>query len=854
MILTLTGVDAQGNPLPSQTIVSGSDGSYLFSNLAAGTYTITQAQPAGLMDGTVAVGSLGGSAGVNSISGIAVDGSSSGTAYNFAELGVASSMISMRLFLASSPSPEQTLKTYATQYGTAEPLVMSIVKADADPSDADTVSYTVTFNESVTGVDTSDFAASGIDGASIASVTGSGTTYTVVVSTGGGSGSLTLTLVDDDSIIRDASTPLGGTGTGNGDFVGPAYTITSTAPAVAVSAVTDPINAANQGSVTASGTGEVGATITLTATDGTNTTTEYTTTVGDSGTWSISGIDTSGLADGTITFNVAATNTGGNSANATITATKDTVAPGVTLGEVTDPINSDNENDVTASGTGEVGATIKLIGSDGTNSTSNYTVTVGSDGTWTISGIDVSGLADGTITFTATATDAAGNSAESTLTATKDTVAPAVTLAEVTDPITIANHTETQANGTGEVGATVKVVASDGTNSTTEYTTTIGEDGTWSITGIDTNGLADGTITFTATASDAAGNTSQSTLTAEKITVAVVSVTDPINAENAASVTVSGTGEAGATITLTATDGTHTTIEYTTVIGENGTWTIEGIDVSELADGTITFTATATDSEENMAETSKSATKDTVAPEVAIDGPIEPINLANATSVTVTGTGEAGATITLTATDGTHASTEYTTTVGENGAWTIEGVDVSELADGTLTFTATATDAAGNSAETTATANKDTTVPAVTLDAIAAPLTIATYRDLQVSGMGEVGATISVVVGDGTHSTSEYTTTVGEDGTWSISGIDTSGLADGTLTITVTATDGVGNSAEASTTVTKTTVAIDALANPINEAGSRERHRQWHGRNWGHHHANGHRRHPHHDRIHDRDR
>ena len=96
-----------------------------------------------------------------------------------------------------------------------------------DPTNASTVTFTVTFSETVTGVNAGDFslAATGITGASITSVTGSGAMRTVTVNTGTGSGTLGLNLVDDDS-IRDAMLwQLGGAGAGNGSFTGEMYTV-----------------------------------------------------------------------------------------------------------------------------------------------------------------------------------------------------------------------------------------------------------------------------------------------------------------------------------------------------------------------------------------------------------------------------------------------------------------------------------------------------------------------------------------------------------------------------------------------------------------------------------------------------
>jgi predicted outer membrane repeat protein len=106
--------------------------------------------------------------------------------------------------------------------------VSSIVRADASPTSAASVDFTVTFSADVTGVDTGDFTltTTGVKGSSIANVSGSGDTYTVSVNTGTANGTVRLDVLDDDSIIDGNSNPLGGVGTGNGDFTsGEAYTI-----------------------------------------------------------------------------------------------------------------------------------------------------------------------------------------------------------------------------------------------------------------------------------------------------------------------------------------------------------------------------------------------------------------------------------------------------------------------------------------------------------------------------------------------------------------------------------------------------------------------------------------------------
>lgn len=120
---------------------------------------------------------------------------------------------------------------FTGQIYTLAPIVLSINRNDSNPTSASSVSWTVTFNTSVTGVDTADFAlvpGGGVSGASITSVTGSGTTRTVTANTGLGNGTLGLNLVDDDSIVA-GGIALGGTGAGNGNFTGQVYTVDKTA-------------------------------------------------------------------------------------------------------------------------------------------------------------------------------------------------------------------------------------------------------------------------------------------------------------------------------------------------------------------------------------------------------------------------------------------------------------------------------------------------------------------------------------------------------------------------------------------------------------------------------------------------
>jgi hypothetical protein len=72
--------------------------------------------------------------------------------------------------------------------------VSSITPQDATPTNASSVTYQVVFAQSVTNVNATDFTltTSGLSGASVSNVSGSGTTYLVTVNTGSGNGTVKL--------------------------------------------------------------------------------------------------------------------------------------------------------------------------------------------------------------------------------------------------------------------------------------------------------------------------------------------------------------------------------------------------------------------------------------------------------------------------------------------------------------------------------------------------------------------------------------------------------------------------------------------------------------------------------------
>jgi hypothetical protein len=208
------------------------------------------------------------------------------------------------------------------------PTVVSSVLAGSSPTNAGSVSWTVTFSESVTGVDATDFTltTTGVTGTpDVTNVTGSGASYTVTASTGGGSGTVRLNVVNDGSIHDGAGNALSG-----GTFTtGETYTIDRAAPAPTI---TSPANNSLTLSTTPTISGTAGtatgdaSTVTVKIYNGSGTGGTVAQTFNNvavtGGNWSVNAAT---LAAGTYTAQVTQTDAATNSGAATAVFTVTTV-------------------------------------------------------------------------------------------------------------------------------------------------------------------------------------------------------------------------------------------------------------------------------------------------------------------------------------------------------------------------------------------------------------------------------------------------------------------------------------------------------------------------------------------------
>ncbi len=615
----------------------------------------------------------------------------------------------------------------------------------------------------------------------------------------------------------------GNTGTGERDI-----TIDANLPGLRVDTVAgdDVINSIEHGQnliVTGSSDGlAAGTTLTVTLNGKT-----YAASVLADGTWSaaIPAADVGALAAGTVTVTVAGQSAAGNPVTISHDVTVDLTAVAISIDTIAtdDVINA-----------AEKGADLVLSGSTSNveeNQTvtvtfggKSYTATVDADGNWTatVPSADLAGLKDGDASVQVSVTNAHGNSASAGREYSVDATAPGVTIDTVAGD-NVINGSEASAGvtvsgtTTAEAGQTVTVTL--GGNS---YTAQVQPGGTWSVSvpSADLSALADNGYTVQVSVSDTAGNPGSAnkaiTLDTTPPTVSfnVVAGDDVINSvEHAQAQIVSGTST-GANVgdKVVITLGSN---QYTTTVDASGNWSV-GVPasvISALNDGTVTLSATITDSAGNSSTQTHDVVVNTASVALTVNtlSGDDVINAAEAaTSLVINGSSAqfaSGTVVTVTLN-----GKSYTATIQSDGSWstTVPAADVGALADGAnYQVAVSAQDSAGNSASATHSISVDTTAPVVSIATLSGDDVLnaaEAQQPLTVHGSSsaEAGQTVTVTLGGKT-----YTATVANDGTWTLDvpATDLAALGQGSLTVTASVNDNAGNNGQTTHTLTVDTVA-----------------------------------------------
>ncbi|HHA1867153.1 TPA: Ig-like domain-containing protein [Enterobacter hormaechei subsp. xiangfangensis] len=615
----------------------------------------------------------------------------------------------------------------------------------------------------------------------------------------------------------------GNTGTGERDV-----TIDASLPGLRVNTVAgdDVINSIEHGqNLIVSGTSDglaAGTTLTVTVNGKT-----YAASVLADGSWTaaIPAADVGALAAGTMTVTVAGQSTAGNPVSISHDVIVDLAAVAISIDAIAtdDVINAAEKGvDLVLSGSTsnvEENQTVTV-----TFGGKTYTAKVDADGNWTatVPSADLAGLKDGDASVQVSVTNAHGNSASAGREYSVDATAPTVTIDTVAGD-NVINGSEAAAGvaisgtTTAEVGQTVTVTL--GGNS---YTAQVQQGGVWSVNvpGTDLTALADNGYTVQASVSDAAGNPGSAgkaiTLDTTPPTVSfnVVAGDDVINSvEHGQAQIVSGTAT-GASVgdKVVITIGSN---QYTTTVDASGKWSV-GVPasvISALTDGTVTLSATITDSAGNSSTQTHDVVVNTASVALAVN---------TLSGDDVINAAEAGASLVINGSSAQFASgtqvtinlngKSYTATIQSDGSWTttVPAADVGTLADGaSYQVSVSAQDSAGNSASATHTISVDTSAPVISVNTLSGDdvLNAAEAQQaltVQGSSSAEAGQTVTVTLGGKT-----YTALVANDGTWTLDvpAVDLAALSQGALTVTASVNDKAGNSGQKTHTLTVDTIA-----------------------------------------------
>jgi hypothetical protein len=634
-----------------------------------------------------------------------------------------------------------------------------------------------------------------------------------------------LTALGNGDLTVSASVTNGHGNTGVGERE---ITIDASLPGLRIDTVAgdDVINSIEHGQnliVTGSSDGlAAGTTLTVTVNGKT-----YAASVLADGTWSaaIPAADVSALNAGTVTVTVAGQSAAGNPVTISHDVTVDLSAVAISIDAIAtdDVINA-----------AEKGADLVLSGST-SNVEENQTVTitfggktytakVDADGNWTatVPSADLAGLKDGDASVQVSVTSAHGNSASAGREYSVDATAPTVTIDTVAGD-NVINASEAAAGvaisgtTTAEVGQTITVTLGG-----KSYTAQVQQGGIWSVNvpGSDLSALADNGYTVQVSVSDAAGNPGSAgkaiTLDTTPPTVSFNAVAgdDVINSvEHGQAQIVSGTAT-GASVgdKLVITIGSN---QYTTTVDASGNWSV-GVPasvISALTDGTVTLSATITDSAGNSSTQTHDVVVNTASVALTINtlSGDDVINAAEAGSPLVINGSSAqfasGTQVTVTLN-----GKSYTATIQSDGSWTttVPAADVGALADGaSYQVSVSAQDSAGNSASATHGISVETTAPVVSIATLSGDdmlNALEAQQPLTVHGSSsaEAGQTVTVTLGGKT-----YTATVANDGTWTLDvpAADLAALSQGALTVTASVNDKAGNNGQTTHTLTVDTVA-----------------------------------------------
>ncbi len=464
----------------------------------------------------------------------------------------------------------------------------------------------------------------------------------------------------------------------------------------------------------------------------------------------------------------------------------------------------------------------------------SYAATTDASGNWsvTVPAANVSALGEASYSVTASVTDTAGNSANTSHSVLVDSALPQVTInAVATDDVINAAEVASGQTLSGKVSGAASgdtVTISVGGNT---YTTIVQDDLSWSVNVASDvlTAIGNGDLTVSASVTNGHGNTGSGerdiTIDANLpgLRVNKVAGDDVINSiEHGQNLIITGSSDglaAGSALTVTVNGKT-----YAATVLADGTWTaaVPAADVGALSEGTVTVTVEGQSAAGNPVSISHDVKVDLATVAISIDAIAtdDVINAAEKGADLVlsgaTTNVEENQTVTI-----TFGGKTYSATVDASGNWTatVPSADLGSLKDGDASVQVSVTNVNGNSASAGREYSVDATAPTVSIEIVSDNNIInaaEAQQDLVVNGVSnaEAGQTVTVTLNG-----VDYTTTVQANGSWSVTvpSADIGAITDGSYTITAAVADKAGNPALADRDVLVDTTVPQLTINTVSD-------------------------------------
>ncbi len=384
------------------------------------------------------------------------------------------------------------------------------------------------------------------------------------------------------------------------------------------------------------------------------------------------------LAEGLNTITVSAKDKAGNESTTSVTLTLDTIVPQITISSPAPGLLTRTAQ-IAVSGT---------VSEAGTEVTVNTTAALVSGQTYSV----LYTLSEEQNSLVASATDRAGNTGTASITVTLDSTPPSP---PVITPLATPSPTPiVVVNGTSEPASTVHIYMTTGqTTAVLAGTVTADAQGSFSLADVT---LAEGITTFTATATDSLGNTSDTSapVSVEKDTTPpVITVASPSNNSYTSIAIVPVNGSLDDATAKLMIKGAEVPLD-----GMNFETTVT------ITEGLNSILFTAEDPSANTSSKTLFITLDTVVPAVTITSPL---NNALVTSSQVSVGGTVNEAVTSVSVNGTSA-------LVSGSSYSLSTYTLSE---GQNTITVEAVDRAGNKGTASVNVTLDSIVPTVSLSA-----------------------------------------------------------------------------------------------------------------------------------------